>query len=391
MWYFVRRALSERCIESFKMSALFNQRAVRLLSVAGVLFGLAVIRSVVMRYPQPLPDWSEDEKPIHLEPEALSEYPAEFIESKKNPCWVSPRGTVDCLPYFYLAGMPKCGTTDIWVKLTKHPQISVSRKEPHWWAKIRVGTYNGKSTLGSSATAYYELWGNLMRKVTMKKGEEYASNTIFGDGSASTFWGNRHWTSFHPNLGRCPDFAIPSLIHSIQPEAKIIVAFRNPIDRLFSDYLYFSSGLTSSEEFHESVKAGIEEFQTCLETIGDLRTCVYKADKLPSGRAVRLRIGLYSVYLEDWLKIFKPSQLRVIRTEDWSVKCPEILTDLHRFLELDELPPGETNDLCNEERHNVGHSKTVALLPETAQLLRDFYSPFNKRLATLLDDDNFIW
>lgn len=326
--------------------------------------------------------------------EVLTEYPpSDFMDAFKNPCWISRRThRLDCLPYFYLAGMPKCGTTDIWMKLIQHPQIWKCSKEPHWWGKIRIDRFGGKTSLTSSVTSYYERWGNMMQKVVTKRGEDYASDVIFGDGSASTFWYNRYWRKFHPNATKCPTFAIPSLIHSMQPEAKIIVAFRNPIDRLFSDYLYFSKGMVSSKGFHEAVSSGIEEFRRCISDSGDLRTCVYKPDPNLETSSVRLRLGLYSVYLEDWLEHFKPNQLMIVKTEEWSENCPEMLTKLHRFLDLDDVTAYAKAVICNRERLNVGKKKNMAvLLPETVQLLREFYSPFNERLVAIFGDDNFTW
>lgn len=61
----------------------------------------------------------------------------------KNPChcmfW--EEGDEDqcyytgCLPYFYLIGAPKSGTTDLWFNINAHPDILKLEKEPHWWTK----------------------------------------------------------------------------------------------------------------------------------------------------------------------------------------------------------------------------------------------------------------
>ena len=43
-----------------------------------------------------------------------------------------------CLPYFYLAGFPKCGTTDLYLHMTQHHHIIPTVvKEPHWWTRGR--------------------------------------------------------------------------------------------------------------------------------------------------------------------------------------------------------------------------------------------------------------
>ncbi|KAL3846539.1 hypothetical protein ACJMK2_017518 [Sinanodonta woodiana] len=44
-----------------------------------------------------------------------------------------------CLPYFIIAGFPKCGTTDLWRRIIQHPDIVVhpSEKEPMFFDNRR--------------------------------------------------------------------------------------------------------------------------------------------------------------------------------------------------------------------------------------------------------------
>lgn len=47
---------------------------------------------------------------------------------------------IRCLPYFYIIGQPKCGTTDLYDRLRLHPDVRVTAlKEPHWWTRKRFG------------------------------------------------------------------------------------------------------------------------------------------------------------------------------------------------------------------------------------------------------------
>lgn len=49
-----------------------------------------------------------------------------------------------CLPFFYIIGQPKCGTTDLFHRLVLHPDIKFSTmKEPHWWSRRRFGKSKG--------------------------------------------------------------------------------------------------------------------------------------------------------------------------------------------------------------------------------------------------------
>lgn len=48
-----------------------------------------------------------------------------------------------CLPYFYIIGQPKCGTTDLYERLRLHPDVYLTGpKEPHWWSRKRFGEWD---------------------------------------------------------------------------------------------------------------------------------------------------------------------------------------------------------------------------------------------------------
>ena len=85
----------------------------------------------------------------HQMSRVFSEIPATgFLSEFKNPCWKYritqnpgiPRSLEDiyesngdeqkislaCLPYAYILGQPKCGTSDLFERLKKHPDIRYS-------------------------------------------------------------------------------------------------------------------------------------------------------------------------------------------------------------------------------------------------------------------------
>lgn len=51
------------------------------------------------------------------------------------------RDRVRCLPYFYLAGVTKSGTSDMWSELQVHPNITTGfkLKETQWWNRRALG------------------------------------------------------------------------------------------------------------------------------------------------------------------------------------------------------------------------------------------------------------
>ena len=62
-----------------------------------------------------------------------------FLLEYKNPCFLQVVGKTTerkCLPYFIEIGAAKCGSTDLYFHLTRHPQIVQLYKEPHFWTHI---------------------------------------------------------------------------------------------------------------------------------------------------------------------------------------------------------------------------------------------------------------
>ncbi|XP_053403113.1 carbohydrate sulfotransferase 15-like [Mercenaria mercenaria] len=100
---------------------------------------------------------SETYRRLDTTPEETGHLP--FLQNFKNPCWRETDSNVSmrirCLPYFFLVGAPKCGSTDLHRRLVMHPLISAKcRKEPHWIARKRFA--GGKSRNLSDYLAYYD-------------------------------------------------------------------------------------------------------------------------------------------------------------------------------------------------------------------------------------------
>ncbi|KAG8135515.1 hypothetical protein E2320_008537, partial [Naja naja] len=107
-----------------------------------------------------------------------------------------------------------------------------------------------------------------------KNSYEKRSNIIIGEASASTMWDNNAWIFFYDNSTEGePPFLIPDFIHAFQPNAKLIVMLRDPVERLYSDYLYFASANKSVEDFHEKVAESLQLFENCV-TDFSLSLCV---------------------------------------------------------------------------------------------------------------------
>ncbi|RUS85360.1 hypothetical protein EGW08_006903, partial [Elysia chlorotica] len=258
-----------------------------------------------------------------------------------------------CLPYFFLAGQPKCGSTDIYQRLVAHPEIVVPPvKESHYWGKNR-----------------------------------------YGDGSVSTLWCNDDWWKNPENCGLLePRYTNAHHIHRLIPQARIIVILRNPVDRLYSDFLYFQTTEKAREHFHRDSVQAIDALEECTQVFA-LRSCVYNYTIASKSRA-RLRLGLYFVFLQEWLSVFPRDQILVARLEDYSVEPLKTVARVHKFLGLRSMSAQEAAHVLEKPVANSRREKDKKIgkmLPETRAILTSFYHKYNVQLARLLGDDRFLW
>ena len=52
---------------------------------------------------------------------------------------------------------------------------------------------------------------------------------------------------------------------------------------------------------------------------------------------IHLNIGMYDVYVEDWLNVIPRDQIYIMRLEDYSISKVEEMKRLYRFLGLSKL------------------------------------------------------
>ncbi|KAL3892180.1 hypothetical protein ACJMK2_004414 [Sinanodonta woodiana] len=262
-----------------------------------------------------------------------------FISGIKNPCWLEGKSML-CLPYFYLAGFPKCGTTDIYRKLSIHPDfISPFAKEPHWLTRSRF--------MGMFMIQYLRYFSRATAVIghLYKIGHSRMSSVITGDLSASTLWDNDFWPiipgNSHTNIYE-PDVTNVDVLLHLNPNVKVIAILRNP------------------------------------HTEQDNEDC-------------RLRIGLYYIYISDFLKKMPRNNTLFLRLEDHAEQPAKTMETVFRFLGLEtqnttmqRALEGKVANTRRDSDVSIG-----SMLPKTRHILNTFYRPFNQKLADLLQDEKF--
>ncbi|KAM4591487.1 carbohydrate sulfotransferase 15-like isoform 2-T2 [Odontesthes bonariensis] len=281
-----------------------------------------------------------------------------------------------CLPYFYIIGQPKCGTTDLFNRLLLHPDVKFNTiKEPHWWTRKRFAH-------------------NILEGVSRNPSEDHrAQQIITGEASASTMWDNQAWSYIHRDRAETePPFLVQDFIHAVQPDARIIIMLRDPVERLYSDYLYFTTAEKSAEDFHQKVTESVQLFQSCLSE-RSLRFCVYSASLINS-MPVRLNLGMYFVYIRDWLTVFYKEQILVVQLENYATDLKVAMKKVFDFLSVGPLSKDLETAMTKQSMSNTRRTKDTKLgpmLPATRNLLSKFYQPFNHELARVLNSKAFLW
>lgn len=292
-----------------------------------------------------------------------------FLPNLRSPCWRNSSGTAHCLPGLIVAGVAKCGTTDLFRRLKLHPQLQASRvKEPHWLTRAGRIAEQRRYPL----SAYLAMWDTQADEVIRK-------DLLTFEGSASTFWDRGTRNDRNDNV------LVPEVLAKLVPNVKILAIIREPKSRLWSDFKYFTrdEALISPEEFHERCRNLTIAFQQCCMQRARIE-CVYNATYQRSNP--RIALSMYSEYIKVWHRYFPPSRLMIISTEQMFREPRTVFESIFDFLGVDPLPAPLWRYLTDMDRqaNSNTHFSNLRMLNNTRGLLDTFYAPFNSDLADLL-------
>ncbi|ELU05174.1 hypothetical protein CAPTEDRAFT_140582 [Capitella teleta] len=298
-----------------------------------------------------------------------------------------------CLPKFYILGFPKCGTTDLYITLKKHPKIAddIPAKEPAFWNRHNFAREPITRQILSkcSFSSYVDLYDLAAFKTRHNRKQ------IIVDASVSYIWDYGDWPNIPLNKGLDePSIITAHFIRHFTPGAKFIILVREPSERIYSQYLYVKKGGESKFNFHAAVVEGIDLMQRCMKERSQ-RDCLYDPT-FNRTITVWLQINHYVTFIQDWLSVFPREQFYFLRLEDYMVNKTKAIIKISRFLGTGELSKSyvkylnSTNQFVENAR-SAEDMKIGDMLPETKLLLHKYFDPWNKRLAALLNDSSFIY
>jgi len=159
-------------------------------------------------------------------------------------------------------------------------------------------------------------------------------------------------------------------IHSYNPNMRLIVILRNPIERAFSHWNMERHRQRESRTFWDAIKEEKKEIQSSVHK--QHRTFSY------------LERGLYFKQIKNIYNYFKEDQLLIIRNEELRNDLNKVLQDISNFLSIKLFDKVETKNI---------HSRpyTSKLNEREGQLLTSFYNKDIKSLEALLEWDLSGW
>lgn len=193
----------------------------------------------------------------------------------------------------FIVGAPKCGTTTLFALLKSHPHIFMSSlKEPHY--------FSSDIYLAERITSDQD-YKNLFRGSEMQQ--------VIGEASTSYLYSR--------NAAR--------LIARYNPDAKIIIMLRNPVEMLYSWYHHMRYSFLLEEDkptFEEALRAESDRKKVASDTV--------------SGYYFYRDVARYSEQIERYFVVFPKEQIHIILFEDFIHDIPNSYKEILGFLGVDQ-------------------------------------------------------
>ncbi|KAL4224045.1 Carbohydrate sulfotransferase 15 [Mactra antiquata] len=98
-------------------------------------------------------------------------------------------------------------------------------------------------------------------------------------------------------------------------------------------------------------------------------------------------IGTYSVYIEDFLRLFPRNQIFISKLEDRRQNMTAALEDIFSFLDIEPMDVEVMRRVVHLEKRAKDTQGVADMYTKTKQLLEDFFKPFNERLGELIGQE----
>lgn len=202
-------------------------------------------------------------------------------------------------PHFVITGAPKAGTTSLHRYLVQHPAVFFpqGKKEPLFFC----GYPPSFSGPGSDA----------LNRSMVTRPEDYEA--LFATAEASMVTGDAS-----TDYLACSEAA--ANIKAWNPDARIIIVLRNPVDRAYSEHMHLVRDRLETHSFREA-----------LELESERRRQGY----IPLFR--HRERGLYHDSVVRYQALFGPERVKILLHEDFTRSPQDTVNDVLRFLGLEPV------------------------------------------------------
>ena len=201
-------------------------------------------------------------------------------------------------PNLLLIGMPRCASTALSVALGKHPDVFVCQpKEPHFLAMHgfeREMQGPGTAEFDRERRLGPDRWSRLF---------EGRSERYLVDASVTT--------------ATYPEISIPNIERFCEPDVKIVVMLRNPVERAYSSYMYCVARGWVSGSFEQCLDAERQRIADNWQHLWFLT-----------------HLGRYRERLEPFYDAFPEKNIHVMVSEEFSIDPEAAMSALYEFLDI---------------------------------------------------------
>ncbi|QZD86033.1 sulfotransferase family protein [Qipengyuania psychrotolerans] len=234
-------------------------------------------------------------------------------------------------PTFFIAGAQKAGTTSLHAMLAKHPNVFMSTpKEPGYF----IRGFDDQ-----------ERWQTMKRPGpdgTIQDLSQVDMGVFTEQAYAAMFASRAAQLATHRGDASTPYFPSPNAARRIRetvPNARIIIALRDPVARAYSAWGYNSSrgnerALTFEEAVDEELSGGRDDW-------------VYGWRYLYT--------GLYSQHLQRYLDAFGDERILLLKFEDFRADSQAVFDRICQFLEIPaaEVQSGDRENVTVQHKNKT--------------------------------------
>jgi Sulfotransferase domain len=265
--------------------------------------------------------------------------PHYFARPPRWRVWLRKRNKARTLPDFACVGAIKSGTSDLSTYLFQHQCImlplakEITTSDPNYW-----------------------------RPFYPTQREQLLAERQFGKAL------NGYFAPYMHNI------EVMNALHTVRPNAKIVIIVRNPVDRAYSQWkweLFLGGPGTRKIPYFSTFDRFVAQ---ALELYPDVR--------MPTrcGFAV-LQTGIYAKSVQLWFDRFGRDNVHIVRAEDFFDAPVPTVCGVHKFLDLEPVPPRVT------EVVNRNPLQASPMDEHAAARLREFYRPKNEEFYSLIGRD----